>query len=167
MLNKEKKMKLSKNDLAAVGIQALLGAFVAGMSGLAILYSERKSGALLSCATDALHCDRVLLSYSRELERRTKHIDVIGFLQTIDAMDRIVAIRIRLQETRKATKQDADEAFTQLARLHETMKSLVQNCQSKMTVKEGMDLESLATKTVENGIDNHIRAITVLTKHCV
>jgi hypothetical protein len=159
-------MKLSANDLASLACQAVIGGILGGMYAFGTLYCDRKSGALLSVRTDALHIDRILLSYCRELERRTKHIDLISFLQTIDAIDRIVALRFRLQDKKiPATRDDSDEAFTQLARLHATMKLLVQNCASQMSIKEHVDLERLATKMVDIGVDGHMKAIAVLTKH--
>lgn len=162
---KNKGMNLNKEDIASVGIISFLGAIVAGTFSLASLYCERKSGALLSVHTDALHVDRILLSYCRELERRTKHIDIINFLQCVDCIDRIVAIRIRLQAKKeKPTKQDVDDTFACLARLRETLKLLVKNCETHMDVRNFIDLERLARNTIEKGLDHHVKTIAALTK---
>lgn len=159
-------MNLSRLDVASIGINALFGGLLAGCYSLAMLYADRRSGALLSVHTDFLHVDRHVLSYCRELERRTKHVDAISFLQIIDAVDRIVGLRLRLQEDKtKITKKDEEEAFNQLARLHSTMRQLLQNCKTKMSIKEQVDLESLCTKLVEMGVDDHIKAITLMTKY--
>lgn len=160
-------MNVSKGDMVAIGFQALITGIIGGLYSLGMLYTERRGGGLLSVHTDALHVDRLLLSYCRELERRCKDLDIINFLQIIDAADRIVKLRLRLQDKEKhpAIRADADEAYTQLARLRGSMKQLVIHCSAHMTIKEQVDLEHLCTRMADNGIDPYMKAITLLTKN--
>ena len=107
------------------------------------------------------------MSYCRELERRTKHLDPVHFLQFVDCIDVIVTIRMRLQQDKtKACKKDEDDTFAHLARLRDTIKILIKNCEPKVSLKEFIDIEHLARKTVEKGLENHIKAIAGFTKNC-
>jgi hypothetical protein len=159
-------MNVSLSDATAIGVNALVGALLAGLYSLGVLYSERRAGALLSVKTHALHVDRIVLSYCRELERRTKHLAIIPFLQVIDAVDRIVGLRIQLQERKEpAKKEDEKETFFQLARLRRCMKELVQTCKPHMSVAEIVDLENICSKLIDQGLESHIKTITLLTKY--
>jgi len=161
-------MNLSSNDMGAVGVTAFFSAVVGGLFSLLTLYSDRRSGALLTVHTDALHNDRQVLSFCRELERRVKHIDAaaVYYLQIIDSVDRIVKIRLELQKDKsKATKEDEEETFNQLSRLHIAMRNLIEVCKKILSTKEIFDLENLCTKLSQIGVDDHIKAITLLTKY--
>lgn len=165
-------MNFSADDVASILVQGLIGGTIAVGYSIYNLYAQRQSGALLeSMQTDALHVDRKLLSYCRELERRIqkgpqKDSCQPYFLQAMHSIDNILKIRFRLSAKKEpATKTDEDVAFSFLTNAGESLKLLKKECEIHMSPQKFNDLETLVKRMMENAVEPHIKAISKLTSN--
>ena len=90
-------MKLDRHDLLRLGVFSVSGAIIGSIYELLMIFGQRKVGSVLCIPTECLVRDTALFTKIYQLEQRAKHIDSIAYLRAVNAMDRLVMLRFKLQ----------------------------------------------------------------------
>jgi hypothetical protein len=156
-------MKLSLRDVSDIGLFGLGGLLVAGAYQTVVIYMQKTSGGALETATEAIqHHDPKLLVLLLELEKRTKALDPVAFVRAVDAIDRLVFLRARLEQV-VPQSGDRELAVDYMKCAETSMQRVVKEVEAVLPARGIVELQKLFIQVVEQ-LELHMHTIFVLTR---
>lgn len=147
---------------------ALFGAGGAALGGLFHLVNtmwQRRVGGTLSIPTEAIqHCDRKLLLLFLRLESQ-KDYAAVEFLQAVDAADRLVYLRMQLENEKiEPGFNDRANGRIQFKRCESSLHKMLGIFKEQIPVRDVVINENIIRQIVEC-LESHVTSIYMMTKN--
>ncbi len=154
-------MNISKTDMKNVSGYAIGGAAMAALYQLCSIYASRRVLPKLDTEVDAIYHDQKLTHVLKDLEMQCKVVDPVAFIRAVDALDRLVFLRMVMcteDSTMIPTSLDLDMALKHFTLFKVNMQRLTESVEERLEPRVIIRAQS-TIKDVYESAQQHLATI--------